>query len=74
MKVIVTGATGRVGSQLVLHCIENSAITSVFVITRKPLPESTTSNNKVTVILHEDFSSWPPELLDKLSGAEGCLW
>jgi len=74
MKVVITGATGFVGRELVAECIKNAAITHAFVLSRKPLPENVASHEKVTVILHEDFSSYPPDLLEKLAGVEGCLW
>ncbi|KAL8415032.1 hypothetical protein RB594_006022 [Gaeumannomyces avenae] len=74
MKVIVTGCTGLTGGELVKECIENPAIEHIIALTRKPLSEAVTSHEKVTVILHEDFSSYPPELLSQLQGADGCLW
>jgi nucleoside-diphosphate-sugar epimerase len=74
MKVIVTGCTGLVGSALVRQCVANDNISQVFALTRKPLPEAVAKSPKVTVILHNDFSTYPPELLDQLAGAEGCLW
>ncbi|EJT72435.1 hypothetical protein GGTG_09301 [Gaeumannomyces tritici R3-111a-1] len=74
MKVIVTGCTGLTGGELVKECIKNPAIEHIIALTRKPLSEAVTSHEKVTVILHEDFSSYPPELLSQLQGANGCLW
>ncbi|KAL2017737.1 hypothetical protein VTK56DRAFT_1707 [Thermocarpiscus australiensis] len=74
MKVIVTGCTGLVGSALVRQCLANDKISHVFALTRKPLPDAVAKNPKATVILHEDFSTYPPELLSQLAGAEGCLW
>ena len=74
MKVIVTGATGLVGGALVRQCIKDARITHALVLTRRPLPEDVTKSNKITVIEHADFSTYPPELLEKLAGAEGCLW
>jgi len=74
MKVIVTGATGLVGSAVVRQCIANEKITHAFVLTRKPLPETVTASTKVTVITHDDFSSYPANLLEKLAGAEACIW
>lgn len=74
MKVIVTGATGLVGSAVVRQCIANEKITHAFVLTRKPLPETVTASPKVTVITHNDFSSYPADLLEKLAGAEACIW
>lgn len=74
MKVIVTGASGLVGGALVRECITNPAITKALVLTRKTLPDDVTDNEKVTVIMHDDFGFYPPEIIDQLRGAEGCLW
>ncbi|KAH6854117.1 hypothetical protein B0I37DRAFT_305647 [Chaetomium sp. MPI-CAGE-AT-0009] len=74
MKVIVTGCNGLVGSALVRQCIADDNISHVFALTRKPLDETVVKNAKTTVILHDDFSTLPPELLRQLAGAEGCLW
>jgi uncharacterized protein YbjT (DUF2867 family) len=74
MRVIVTGATGLVGSAVVRQCIANPAITRALILTRKPLPSDISDNPKITVIIHEDFGSYPPELLTQLKGAEGCIW
>ncbi len=74
MKVIITGATGLVGGALIRQCISNEAISHVFVLSRKPLGDDVTTNDKITVIQHEDFSTYSAEVLEKLSGAEGCLW
>ncbi|WKT53710.1 hypothetical protein QSH57_004294 [Fusarium oxysporum f. sp. vasinfectum] len=74
MKVIVTGATGLVGSALVRECITNPAITSAFVLTRKSLSPEIENHPKIKVIIHHDFRSYPPEILEQLDGAEGCLW
>lgn len=74
MKVIVTGCSGLVGSALMRQCIASDGISRVFALTRRPLPESVAKDPKVSVILHDDFSTYPPELLDQLAGAEACLW
>jgi uncharacterized protein YbjT (DUF2867 family) len=74
MKVVVVGATGRCGSHATRACIDNERITKVVVITRRPPAEDIASNSKVEVIIHEDFSSWPDEIMKKLGGVEACLW
>ncbi|KAK4249495.1 hypothetical protein C7999DRAFT_39473 [Corynascus novoguineensis] len=74
MKVIVTGSNGLVGSALVRQCMANDGISHVFALSRKRLDEAVAKSPKVTVILHDDFSTYPQELLDKVKGAEGCLW
>lgn len=74
MKVIVTGSTGYVGGEVVHQAIADERITHVFALTRKPLPEDLTKNPKLTVIEHKNFSTYPPELLAQLAGAEACIW
>ncbi|KAK5994283.1 hypothetical protein PT974_04755 [Cladobotryum mycophilum] len=74
MKVIITGATGLVGSSLLHDCISNSEITHIFALTRKPLSQELAASQKLTVIIHDEFLDYPPELLKQLVGAEACLW
>lgn len=74
MKVIVTGSTGLVGSAVVRECIANDKITHAFVLSRKELPKDITENPKISVIIHEDFSTYPEHLLKQLEGAEACIW
>ena len=74
MKVLITGSTGLVGSALVRQALADDRITHVYTLTRKPLSDEITKNPKATVILHEDFGTWGPELMGKLEGVEGCLW
>ncbi|KAI1495495.1 hypothetical protein F5X99DRAFT_403349 [Biscogniauxia marginata] len=74
MNVIITGATGFVGGEVVHQAIANDRIRHAFVLTRKPLPDDISKNGKITVIEHEDFSTYPPDLLQQLAGAEACIW
>ncbi|KAI9880013.1 MAG: hypothetical protein M1830_005932 [Pleopsidium flavum] len=74
MKVIVTGATGFVGGEVLRQCIRNPAITSIVVVTRKELAPEVSNNSKVKVIIHKDFEEYSEPLLRECAGAEGCLW
>jgi uncharacterized protein YbjT (DUF2867 family) len=74
MKLIVTGATGFIGSQVLKQCISNPAVTSILVVARREPATELTASSKVKVILHQDFSDWTSSLLDQLEGAEGCIW
>jgi hypothetical protein len=50
--------------------------TSIPWLSDKP-PAGTPSTNKHTqieVIEHKDFSKYPPDLLEKLRGADACIW
>ncbi|KIX00184.1 uncharacterized protein Z518_10322 [Rhinocladiella mackenziei CBS 650.93] len=90
VHLILTGATGLVGSAVLSHILSLPAsstptITRLSILSRNtkiPLlsltpPPGTPSVNKHTrieVIEHKDFASYPPELLDKLKGADACIW
>jgi nucleoside-diphosphate-sugar epimerase len=73
MKVILTGSTGYIGKEVLHQCLENPAITSLIALSRRELPGST-PNPKLTVVIIEDFKSYPGPVLEQLKGAEACIW
>jgi hypothetical protein len=74
-KIILTGATGLVGSQVLKAAIADHRITSIVILSRRALPNPTLSENaKVTVLIHKDFEVYPPELVEQLRGAEAVIW
>lgn len=74
MKVIVTGATGKAGREIVKHCIADERITKIVILTRRAVAGMVESNPKTEVVMHQDFSRYSDELLRRLEGAEACLW
>jgi len=73
MHLILTGATGLVGSACLQHMLVTQSITKVSVLSRRPVPQAE-GKEKVEVIIHKDFTKYPPDVLEKLQGAEGCVW
>jgi len=73
MHLILTGATGLVGSACLHAMLTTKAVTTVTVLSRRPVPQAE-GHEKVQVILHKDFNEYSPEVLEKLRGAEGCVW
>ncbi|KAL4819009.1 hypothetical protein BDW67DRAFT_182570 [Aspergillus spinulosporus] len=74
MKIILTGTTGFVGSEVLQQALQHPSITSIVVLSRKKLPSSVATNPKVTVKILGDFLSYPDSLLQDLTGAEACIW
>lgn len=71
--IILTGATGTAGSAILSHCLSSPLIGHVSVLSRRPV-KAAEGNAKASVIIHEDYSSFPPTVLAKLEGATGCIW
>ena len=79
MHLILTGATGLVGSAALSHLLSlpASTLTKLSILSRSPIPMLTdppSNHPNVTVITHSDFSTYPPSLLQQLKGADGVIW
>ncbi|KAI5457034.1 hypothetical protein BGZ63DRAFT_82454 [Mariannaea sp. PMI_226] len=74
MKVIVTGATGVVGKEIVRQCLADVRITKVVILTRRAVSMDVESHPKTEVVMHQDFSKYSEDLLRRLEGASACLW
>jgi len=73
MHLILTGATGLVGAGVLHNMLNVPAVTKISILSRRPVPMAE-GYPKANVIIHKDFTNYPPELLSQLEGAEGCVW
>ncbi|KAK6502639.1 hypothetical protein TWF506_003219 [Arthrobotrys conoides] len=71
--IILTGATGLAGSAILQQVLSSPSISKVSILSRRPVAAAD-GNPKANVIIHKDFTSYPPELLNQLSGASACIW
>ena len=67
-RVLVMGATGAVGSELVRQCIKDDRIEYVVALSRRPLPES---HSKLKGIVRDDFLNYD-DLTEELSEIDAC--
>ena len=75
MHVILTGATGLVGSSVLDAMLKAKDITRISILSRKPVKMAEDAKDpRVNVILHKDFEKYDSELLKQLEGARGCVW
>ncbi|OAL25431.1 hypothetical protein AYO20_10465 [Fonsecaea nubica] len=74
MKGILTGATGFIGGEILNQCLDHPRITSLVVLSRRPLPEPAASNSKVKVIIIQDFGNYPDSVLEEFKDADFCIW
>ncbi|GAA5902897.1 hypothetical protein JCM6882_009155 [Rhodosporidiobolus microsporus] len=77
MQLIITGATGTAGSEVLRQALLDARVTAVTVLTRRPLPPHVAPSSpspKLRVLLHDDFASYPASLLSQLKGYDACIW
>ncbi|KAI0880580.1 putative nucleoside-diphosphate-sugar epimerase [Annulohypoxylon maeteangense] len=75
MHLILTGATGLVGSGVLDAMIKMKDISKISIISRRPVQMAEDAKDpRINVIIHKDFESYDSDLLSKLKGATGCVW
>ena len=75
MKLIIAGATGFCGSEVVKQSLRNPKITSVVTLSRKPVeaPEGPDASKLKSVII-EDYGSYSEEVKSHFADAGACIW
>jgi len=70
MKVIITGATGMVGEEVVHVCLADPSVEHVVIVNRSP---ANIAHPKLEEVLHKDFFDLS-SIADKLRGYDACLF
>jgi uncharacterized protein YbjT (DUF2867 family) len=70
MKIIVTGATGTVGSEVVRQAITDDSIEQVTVLARKP---AETKHTRIREVIHKDFLNYSG-LENIFRENDACIW
>jgi uncharacterized protein YbjT (DUF2867 family) len=71
MNVVLTGATGFVGAEVLAQLLLHPEVGRVTCLTRRALP---VSHPKLTAALHADFGSYDEECLARLTDHSACVW
>lgn len=70
MNVLITGATGMVGEGVLLTCLQNSAVTNVISLSRKPIR---LKHEKLQEIILKDFNEIN-QLKDQIATIDACFF
>jgi len=70
MKIIIFGATGTAGSEVVRQAIADTGISEIFVVVRKPLEFR---HPKIQTIIHTNFLDYS-EILPIFQKSDACIW
>ena len=68
--IIVTGATGLAGSEVVRQAILDKDIETITALVRSPLP---IQHPKLNIVLHENFRDYSA-LRDLFASHDSCIW
>lgn len=75
MKLIVAGATGFVGSEVLYTALQHPAVTSVISLSRRAVIDPRIVDHaKWENIVLEDFEHYPPDAMARMQDAVGCIW
>lgn len=70
MKLLITGATGMVGSEVVRQAISDTGITEIIPLVRNKL---SIEHPKIKPVIHKDFMDYYP-LRSLLETIDTCIW
>ena len=79
MKLIVTGATGFVGKEVIRQSLGRKEITSVVAVARKPVPvpgdlPDGADVSKLHSVVISDYMEYSDEVKKEFAGANACIW
>ena len=70
MKVIITGATGTAGSEVLRQALADKDVTEALVLARRPLD---VTDPKLRIAVLDDFLDYSA-VMPQLAGYDACLW
>jgi hypothetical protein len=71
MKVLLTGATGFVGSEVLRRLVAHPAVEQITCLTRRPPPLVAP---KIALRLHDDFTRYDDAAFDAFAQHDACIW
>ncbi|KIM96698.1 hypothetical protein OIDMADRAFT_131398 [Oidiodendron maius Zn] len=77
MKLIVAGATGFVGKEVIRLSLKRPDITTVIALSRTPVSpvlEDGTDVSKLRNVIIKDYGDYPDSVKNDLAGADACIW
>lgn len=75
IKLLVTGASGTAGAEVLRQAVLHPGISQVTALVRRELPgHIKISDPKLKTIIHKDFSTCPPSLVEQLRDHDAVIW
>lgn len=76
MKLIVAGATGFVGQEVIRQALRNPDIKSIVALARRPVapPPTAADASKLKNVVVKDYDDYSDEVKKEFAGADACIW
>lgn len=74
MKLLIVGASGMIGAEVLKYCLAHSEVSKVVAFVRRELPGEATRDQKLEVIVLDNFAAWPQHILREHADAAGMIW
>lgn len=80
MKLIVVGATGLVGSEVIRLALRNPSVVSVVAVARKPVSAPANAGSEAqtsklqSVVLENWTGPYPEDVIQHIKDADACIW
>jgi nucleoside-diphosphate-sugar epimerase len=76
MKIIIAGASGFVGKELIRQCLRMPTITSVVALSRRGVspPDNSEGVSKLRNVKVSDYDNYPDDVRKEFDGANACIW
>ena len=79
MKIILTGAMGPVGTEVLRLALSHPKVTEVVALARRPVSVSETAvasdkENSKSVVLEDVGKDYPESVKEQLKGADASIW
>ncbi|KAF2259180.1 hypothetical protein CC78DRAFT_556201 [Lojkania enalia] len=74
MHLILTGATGVIGSGVLQQMIAMEGVSRISILSRRPVAMAEGHEEKAKVFIHKDYKNYDATLLEQLKDAQGCVW
>jgi hypothetical protein len=63
-----------VGAAALQTMLSMKEVSRISILSRRPVPMAEGHEDKAKVIIHKDFKSYDPALLEELKDAQGCVF
>ncbi|KAH9904798.1 hypothetical protein F4778DRAFT_730824 [Xylariomycetidae sp. FL2044] len=74
MKLIVTGATGLVATEIIRQSLQRPEVTTLVAVARKPIQFGGNGSAKLKSVVVHDYDKYPDHVKAEFAGADACIW